>query len=273
MSGSRVSRRVCAATPFCSHARCSAAIPTARRDRLPFPSQCSAAVPEGTMVRRAGAKAGDRVFVSGTIGDATLGLMMRKGKDWNLAEEQRPTSCFALLAATAAQCAGRGRAHPRLGGNGHFRWSCRRFCQALPRVWCGGHYRRAHVCLSRMRPKRLPLPNPRPSNPSLPAATITRLFAPCRRPRRTVSARQPGKWRGGYRDRRNQGGRGRSVSGRRRPRSYVQADVFQSLLRRDGHAARGYNEIKERDFSMHDMTAKKSTVRTSWPASEFSKTP
>jgi thiamine-monophosphate kinase len=41
------------------------------------------------MVRRAGAKAGDRVFVSGTIGDATLGLMMRKGKDWNLAEEQR----------------------------------------------------------------------------------------------------------------------------------------------------------------------------------------
>ncbi|MGB8075411.1 MAG: thiamine-phosphate kinase, partial [Pseudolabrys sp.] len=47
------------------------------------------AVPEGTMVRRAGAKAGDRVFVSGTIGDATLGLMMRKGKDWNLAEEQR----------------------------------------------------------------------------------------------------------------------------------------------------------------------------------------
>lgn len=31
-------------------------------------------VPRGTMVKRAGAKAGDRVFVSGTIGDAALGL-------------------------------------------------------------------------------------------------------------------------------------------------------------------------------------------------------
>ncbi|MGA9281290.1 MAG: thiamine-phosphate kinase [Pseudolabrys sp.] len=62
-------------------------------DRTPGPITVSiamfGAVPEGTMVRRAGAKAGDRVFVSGTIGDATLGLMMRKGKDWNLAEEQR----------------------------------------------------------------------------------------------------------------------------------------------------------------------------------------
>ena len=62
-------------------------------DRTPGPITVSiamfGAVPEGTMVRRAGAKAGDHVFVSGTIGDATLGLMMRKGKDWNLAEEQR----------------------------------------------------------------------------------------------------------------------------------------------------------------------------------------
>jgi thiamine monophosphate kinase len=29
------------------------------------------------------------VFVSGTIGDATLGLMVRKGKDWKLTEQQR----------------------------------------------------------------------------------------------------------------------------------------------------------------------------------------
>jgi len=46
-------------------------------------------VPEGTMVRRAGAGAGDRVFVSGTIGDATPALMARKGKDWKLTEPQR----------------------------------------------------------------------------------------------------------------------------------------------------------------------------------------
>src|SRR5262249_54225675 len=46
-------------------------------------------VPGGTMVRRSGAKAGDRVFVTGTIGDAALGVMMRKGKDWKLSEPQR----------------------------------------------------------------------------------------------------------------------------------------------------------------------------------------
>src|SRR4051794_37956826 len=36
-------------------------------------------VPAGKMVRRNGAKAGDRVVVSGTIGDASLGLGLLKG--------------------------------------------------------------------------------------------------------------------------------------------------------------------------------------------------
>jgi thiamine-monophosphate kinase len=36
-------------------------------------------VPSGRMVRRKGAKAGDRVMVSGTIGDAALGLELLKG--------------------------------------------------------------------------------------------------------------------------------------------------------------------------------------------------
>jgi thiamine-monophosphate kinase len=35
-------------------------------------------VPSGTMVKRSGAKVGDHVFVSGTIGDAALGLQVRK---------------------------------------------------------------------------------------------------------------------------------------------------------------------------------------------------
>ncbi len=62
-------------------------------DRTPGPITISIAmfgsVPEGTMVRRAGAKPGDRVFVSGSIGDAALGLVMRKGADWKLSESQR----------------------------------------------------------------------------------------------------------------------------------------------------------------------------------------
>ena len=52
-------------------------------DRTPGPAMISIAmfgsVPEGTMVRRAGARPGDLVFVSGTIGDGALGLLVRRG--------------------------------------------------------------------------------------------------------------------------------------------------------------------------------------------------
>ena len=64
-------------------------------DRTPGPVTISIAmfgsVPQGTMVRRAGAKPGDRVFVSGTIGDAALALGLRKseGSAWNLNDKQR----------------------------------------------------------------------------------------------------------------------------------------------------------------------------------------
>jgi thiamine-monophosphate kinase len=37
-------------------------------------------IPKGRMVRRAGARPGDQVFVSGTIGDAALGLGLRLGR-------------------------------------------------------------------------------------------------------------------------------------------------------------------------------------------------
>ena len=62
-------------------------------DRTPGPVTVSIAmfgsVPENTMVRRAGAKPGERVFVTGTIGDAALGLAVRNGKDWQLSDAQR----------------------------------------------------------------------------------------------------------------------------------------------------------------------------------------
>lgn len=62
-------------------------------DRTPGPVTIAismfGAVPQGTMVRRSGAKPGDRVFVTGTIGDAALGVVLRKGADWKLDAAQR----------------------------------------------------------------------------------------------------------------------------------------------------------------------------------------
>jgi len=62
-------------------------------DRTPGPIGVSVAmvgvVPKGSMVRRAGAKPGDLIFVTGSIGDAALGLQLFKGANWNLTEAQR----------------------------------------------------------------------------------------------------------------------------------------------------------------------------------------
>jgi thiamine-monophosphate kinase len=50
-------------------------------------------VPHGTMVRRAGARPGDRIVVTGTIGDAALGLALRQDKTaaerWKLDDAMR----------------------------------------------------------------------------------------------------------------------------------------------------------------------------------------
>ncbi len=64
-------------------------------DRTPGPITIAVAmfgsVPTGSMVRRAGAKPGDLVFASGTIGDATLGLALRNDpvRDWPLTAAQQ----------------------------------------------------------------------------------------------------------------------------------------------------------------------------------------
>ncbi|MGB9366098.1 MAG: thiamine-phosphate kinase [Xanthobacteraceae bacterium] len=68
-------------------------------DSTPGPISISVAafgtVPSGTMVKRSGAKVGDHVFVSGTIGDAALGLRVRKdeAKSWRL----DPAMCEHLV--------------------------------------------------------------------------------------------------------------------------------------------------------------------------------
>ncbi len=46
-------------------------------------------VPSGKMLRRAGAEVGDDVWVSGTIGDAALGLRILKGEDIGLNDKHR----------------------------------------------------------------------------------------------------------------------------------------------------------------------------------------
>ena len=62
-------------------------------DRTPGPVMVSismfGSVPSGAMVRRAGARPGHRVFVTGTIGDAALGLVLRQGAAWPLTAAQR----------------------------------------------------------------------------------------------------------------------------------------------------------------------------------------
>jgi len=62
-------------------------------DRTPGPITVAVSmfgsVPEGTMVRRAGAREGDRIFVSGSIGDAALGVVLRRGANWKLNAAQR----------------------------------------------------------------------------------------------------------------------------------------------------------------------------------------
>ncbi len=65
-------------------------------DHTPGPISVSiaafGAVPHGKMVRRAGAQPGDRVVVTGTIGDAALGLLLRRdpanAKRWGLSRAQ-----------------------------------------------------------------------------------------------------------------------------------------------------------------------------------------
>lgn len=66
-------------------------------DKTPGPISISisafGSLPTGTMVRRAGAKPGDLVFVSGTIGDAALGLHIRRepatADEWSLDDAMR----------------------------------------------------------------------------------------------------------------------------------------------------------------------------------------
>jgi len=72
---------------------CSCPLYGGDTDRTPGPLSVSitmfGSVPRGAMVRRAGAKPGDLVFVTGSIGDAALGLALRQGANWKLSDAER----------------------------------------------------------------------------------------------------------------------------------------------------------------------------------------
>ena len=74
--------------PSSTSARCSAAIPSGTPGPIAISITALGSVPTNTMVRRSGARAGDAVMVTGTIGDAALGLELRDAvtaaKRWKL---------------------------------------------------------------------------------------------------------------------------------------------------------------------------------------------
>jgi len=73
------------------------------------------AVPSGRMVARSGARPGDRLYVTGTIGDSAIGLQIRKGKGPRLSPADRqslldryllPQPRLALAPAMSAHATG-----------------------------------------------------------------------------------------------------------------------------------------------------------------------
>ena len=131
-------------------------------DSTPGPISISIAafgtLPQGTMVRRSGAKAGDHVFVTGTIGDAALGLRLRQdagaGKAWKLDAAMRDHLVGALSPAAAAHRARRGGAHACIGRDGCLGWARRRSraSSAAPRT--SRPTSRSRACRCRRRPRR-----------------------------------------------------------------------------------------------------------------------
>ena len=102
-------------------------------DRTPGPLSIGitmiASLPSGRFRSRHAATPGDHVFVTGTIGDAALGLELRR--DLSLFADALTDADRSFLASaicsTAPLCAGRNSASTRKGSVGYFGWAAQRF--------------------------------------------------------------------------------------------------------------------------------------------------
>ena len=173
--------KACAATPCCLPVRCSAATPM----RTPGPVTISIAmfgsVPEGTMVRRAGAKPGDLRVRHRHHRRCRARAWLAQGRErWKLDDAQRqhlvsryllPQPRNALAEAVRTHASAR---------DGCVGWARRRSRQALPRVRRRGRDRRRPRAAVRCRQSRASRPTRDAARPRSPAATITKSSAPCR---------------------------------------------------------------------------------------------
>ena len=114
-------------------------------------------LPQGEAVLRRGAMAGDRLFVSGTIGDAALGLKLLRAPwleaEWGLRQMRALFSSIAT-AAHGAQCTCLAAPPMRPRGDRRLRWARRRYDEASARHPASAPRSRLRACRFRLRQAR-----------------------------------------------------------------------------------------------------------------------